>query len=178
MTKALAMQPMSLAKVSVAWNTTSWLWGVRPSDFWSVGIGPNGAAYIKVISLGEVETWTVDATDLVEKLAATQVQHEQGIDGLTKALENLTGSQLQAMTASGLVFHYRKVRAEEVLFIPIGVIIIEKAEDGSLIYGVRKSFMLDGDKNRKRFDLIRDNLGKSGKTIKKYDQVLDLFSGS
>ena len=28
--KVLSLEPMSLVKISTAWNTTSWLWGLRP----------------------------------------------------------------------------------------------------------------------------------------------------
>ena len=38
--KMLSLKPMCLTKISAAWNTTSWLWGARPSNLWIVSQTP------------------------------------------------------------------------------------------------------------------------------------------
>ena len=38
------------------------------------------------------------------------------------------------------------MQKEDVFFAPVGAIIIEKAADANLIYGVRKSYLFGGEK--------------------------------
>ena len=68
------------------------------------------------------------------------------------------------------------MQKEDVFFAPVGAIIIEKAADANLIYGVRKSYLFGGEKNKIAYGFVRTILAASNKNVRKMDQVEDLFA--
>ena len=172
--KMLSLKPMSLAKVSVAWNSTSWLWGVRPS-FYTVTQTPNGAAYFKMVCLGEIEAWVVDTMSITAAAKTLDMKYT-GLEGLIKLIEELTPDDFRKLKGAGAQFLYKRLRREDMIYVPMGAIILEKSSDASLIYGIRKSFMFDSPSNKLVFNELMTMMKASGANITKMGQVADLFS--
>lgn len=170
----LGLKPMSLVKISSAWNTTSWLWGVRPTTFWMVCQTPNAAGYFKLVLLGELEVWVLDTKSAIDAADKMSVKCK-GLDELTKFIQDMDAEQFRKFEACGAVVSYQKMKKEDMLWAPVGSLVMEKASDASLIYGVRKSFLFDTAGNKHSFEQMAILMKESGQSVSKMEQVLGLF---
>ncbi len=124
--KPLHAQPMNLSKVSSAWNSTSWLWDYKPTDFVGVGYTPNGAAMFKVAVLGEVDIYLIPLAELLAALKAMKMEFK-GADALTKIVKELTLESTNKLLGSGMKVFHQRMTKETVLFVPPGCMFLEAA---------------------------------------------------
>ncbi len=138
MFKATSAEQLSLSKISAAWHSTSWLWGLQPSYF-NCRLTASCSACAMLVSMGELEMWLADLHVVVHALAAEQTACST-LPEISHALENLTKEKLEALQKHGLKLLQVTVIKESVVYIPCGWVVLMKTTDANLIYGVRKSF--------------------------------------
>jgi len=173
--KPLATQPMSLAKISAAWNTTSWLWGYKPVEFATAACTPSGAAMFKVAVLGDVDTFIVPCVLLSAAMKTCGIEC-RGIDQMCKTMKEMDLVTFKKLSEAGLKIFYRCISKETCFFVPSGCIVMEAAGDSSLIYGIRKSLFFNTDASRASLSLHLDLVKQAGHDAGKTAQVLELFS--
>mgnify|MGYP002808027193 CR=1 FL=1 len=59
MFKATGAEQLNLSKISAAWHSASWLWGLQPNYF-SCSMTANCSACAMLASMGELEMWLAD----------------------------------------------------------------------------------------------------------------------
>lgn len=165
---------LNLTSMSAAWNSTSWLWGYRP-EYHTVAATPNGASLFKIVCLGEVCTWLLDISTLEAALKKTDTQFN-GLDEAIRLVSTVSQEKFNSLKKQGLRAFYHKVLKEEVYYCPAGYLLIERASDSSLIYGLRKSMYFDYDGQKQQFSKTLDLMCASKHNISKMTIVQSLFT--
>ena len=171
--------PIDLSIVSPTWNTTSWLWGYKPKEYYNVGFTPQGTGLFKIYVMGCVHVWLLDLLSLTKACAdINEGDQVKDHDSLMKYIAELSVDKLQELKSKGAKVVYHKTSAEDMMYIPAGQILVEKSSEDSLIYGMRKSFLFNDPSGQQSFSKVVDLKKASGQSAAKMKQVLGLFSTS
>ena len=94
MFKTTSAEQLSLSKISAAWHSASWLWGLQPNYF-NCSLTASCSACAMLVSMGELEMWLADMHVVVHALAAEQTACRRGDKDEQRAqLFRLSGSTI------------------------------------------------------------------------------------
>ena len=165
---------VNLTTVSASWNSTSWLWGYSP-EYTGIGFSPNSAGVFRCIVLGEVETWAIDVRSFVA--ASKQLNQEiTDAEALSTAVKNLTAEQVKVLEGKGAKIYFHLLKKEELIYVPVGWAVAEKARQCTVLYGVRKSVFFASTGVADSYKTAKDLLAASGASVSKMDAVLELLT--
>ena len=167
--------PMNLVKVAAAWNSTSWLWGVKPG-FHQRGSSPNPAAAFKLIVLGEVDTRLANMPSLLQAACVANMECK-GLKAIVALLEQLSSERFHVLVRNGLDVVHKKMTKEALHYTPCGWLVLEKASvDSSVVYGARASYFWDTMAAKQADAHAKELPGPNPLLFAKRQIVFDLFS--
>jgi len=153
--------------------TTSWQFGLAP-NFPYASLTPNSASTIRILCQGNLHIYAMEASKLV---AAMRLAHPGcDVDG-TKAAgwaKQLDGAALQKLGQAMPVW-YHMAKPDEVVYVPTGFMTIERADNGPLIYGVRKSLLFDTPAAVKNYSQAIQLIAQGGGNTDNMEKIKKLF---
>ncbi len=123
--------------------------------------------------MGAVETWAVNTCTFIE---ACKKMNNRVVDLETfkNTVNGLTADVAKEMIGHGAQIYYHKLAHEQLIYIPSGWFVIERATaDCSVMYGVRKSVFFDTPAARSSYQSAMDG---SGQSTGKMDELLKVFT--
>ena len=168
---------VDISEVNPQFMTTSWSFGYAP-DFHSCGFNPNSAACIRVLLFGTVEVFAVSLGKLLAACKASQVTMSEPATatGIKDFMLNLGAESINKLAEAGAEIHHAEHKAEEVLYIPTGWVVVERSKNGLLLYGVRKSFFFKGAAAADNYNIARQTLVDEGRNADRMAAVAKLLS--
>ena len=168
---------VDISEVNPQFMTTSWSFGYAP-DFHSCGFNPNSAACIRVLLFGTVEVFAVSLGKLLAACKASQVTMSEPATatGIKDFMLNLGAESINKLAEAGAEIHHVEHKAEEVLYIPTGWVVVERSKNGLLLYGVRKSFFFKGAAAADNYNIARQTLVDEGRNADRMAAVAKLLS--
>jgi hypothetical protein len=122
----------------------------------------------------QVETLAIEVSSLMEFASGMD-----GYDTLQKLVSSVSewdGKQIQDMLQKGVKMYLHTLSRNEVMYVPIGYIMVEKAaRDQNLVYGMRKSFMAKSEAGRCGYDRLRALFQQSGREVDRMTKILELM---
>ena len=92
-------------------------------------------------------------------------------------IAGLTAERLEELTKHGLVCKFLNIGPKSVSYIPCGWVLAEKAKEGDLVYGIRKSIFKTSKANKASYQLAQRIFDKSGKSFSnKMAELLNLMT--
>ena len=168
---------MVLSTISTHWNHTSWLTGYSPV-YMSPGTCPNSGAMFRLMVLGEIEVHAFPATAVLEafKKIGDGAKH---FDDLKKKLISLEEAKYQSLiTTGGLTVWHHKQEKDQLIYIPVGWVVIERVVSGPKVpsvYAVRKSYFFDTPASQASYNAVVKSMQDAGREVKKMSEVSALF---
>jgi len=172
---AFCEKPLDISDIErgVAFMDTCWLFGLRPGNS-KLTVPNNCVAFAKALVCGEIHVAAIDI-ETVYKAANHDLQ-KPGYDGLDKLLNSIeawTAETMDEFRTAGVTMKQRTLHQNEVLFVPMGWLIMEKVSSASsLVYGVRKSWMTATDSSKKGYTILRDYFNADGRNVARMNQIL------
>ena len=124
-----------------------WLYG-SAAELKAVGVLPNHSCMMKLLVSGEVRHIFVRAKDLLGVLYKTKViESEHDLPSALGHLQGLDAAGLMDLCKSGVNILETTQHKGELLFVPMGWVVVEIANPSVHLFGVRKSFMLRSSKD-------------------------------
>ena len=164
-----------LASISAAWKSTTWVWGLAPKSYSKVSLTPNCAAMFYMVVLGEVDLWMVAVEDMVRVRKAQKKPHDK-LDIIKKDLEAMTDPEMEELARQLSMYHIH-VPKETLIYVPAGHIVMEKAGESSLVYGLRKSVFFDTVRTKELYTAAVDVQAElTSASQAKYKAVKELFT--
>ena len=131
-------------------------------------LAPNCAAMAKVLVLGEIHAIAFDLTDLVKVCG-----ENCNCDDLVKFVLSLTPESPHWASVTG----YRvTVQANDMLYLPQGWILCEQCASSMLVYGVRRSFLVNLESAKANYELAIALLQRSNRDPAKMQEVLKCYA--
>jgi hypothetical protein len=171
---AMKKQPMNIAPVSVHFNSTSWLFGYGQS--WNCSaLSPNSAAVFRFLAMGAVETWAINPTTFIE--ACKQLNNKVcDLEAFKNTVTGLTTDVVKQLMSKGAEIYYHKLEHEQLIYIPCGWFVVERATDCMVMYGARKSVFFDTVSAKLSYQSAKLLLDGSGQSTGKMDALLNIFT--
>ena len=132
---------------------------------WSL---PNAASTLRVFLQGQVQVVAFPFKGLA---AALKVN---ALDELGPSLLRLTATTIEEITKEVPGWTVT-TQPEDVLYLPMGWMVCEKVVSGTLIYGVRKSYIVNTLRNKENYAANVDLLRKEGRDVQRYQEVMALM---
>ena len=76
----------------------------------------------------------------------------------------------------GIKPYYHKLQKDEVLFVPMGYLLMERSGASTMLYGAWKSFIMHENNAEGNYIACKDLQAKDGKNVEKMQQVLDCIA--
>ena len=86
---------------------------------------------------------------------------------------HLDGAVWKAM---GVKPYYHKLEKDQVLFVPMGYLLMERSGASTMNYGARKSFIMHEGHAIENYTACKSLQAKDGKNVEKMQQVLDCIA--
>ena len=151
-----------------------WLYGYQPEHH-NIAATPNGLGMWKLLQAGEVQNLMVPIADLV---AAVKIAKGSD-DPLTMAnlrddLKTITVERLAAMS---IQLHHHKQTPGDLLWIPTGWLLAELCTSGVLIYGIRKSMLVQAPQAASNYENIIECLQAENIDVSNYSATMPFLKG-
>lgn len=92
------------------------------------------------------------------------------------SMQHWDDKRLRALVSKGLVMRKHIHKKGELLYVPQGWIAVESSSPGqSLLYGIRKSWMLGGSPHVDRYNKVLGIFRQSQKPVQRMEQILELM---
>ena len=128
-----------VGKISPNFKKTCWLEGCSP-DYLKHALAPNAAGFFKLRVLGETQLRLVAAGPFKESLASIAAKDFGSCEEAEAFFMSMTKSQVSDLAFAGCTVYSTTLKANEMIYVPTGFLVLEHASRGQLIHGVRKSF--------------------------------------
>ncbi len=153
-----------------------WFFGYMPGHI-KLSLPHNCAGVVKAVACGEVHVVLFDIVTLLKFTKDEQLEGYGKLEDVMASLEKCTEEKLTSMSKGGVVIYQHTLVAAQLLFIPMGYVIMERASaKETLIYGVRRSFFKSSDRSRESYSAMRQLFAASGKPTSRMDELLALMS--
>ena len=122
--------------------------------------------------MGEMDVYVVDVKVLVQKIGTSVAG--KGLAAVKEKL--LTANEDDIRTWVPGAMTYVKCTKQSLLYVPTGMLVIERVVQGPLIFGCRRSFFLRGlPLDSERYDGMKDLLSKDGRDCTVMDTIAALL---
>ncbi|CAE7630094.1 unnamed protein product [Symbiodinium necroappetens] len=158
--------------VAPQWMSTSWMMGLAPKTSF-IGLCPNSAAFLRVLSYGDVEVYCMSMVDFMKGVTAAGTAAPKSTSELEEMIFHLDGAVWKAM---GVKPYYHKLEKDQVLFVPMGYLLMERSGASTMNYGARKSFIMHEGHAIENYTACKSLQAKDGKNVEKMQQVLDCIA--
>ncbi len=130
----------------------------------------NTAAQVRVQVMGDVKLIVVLLSSVLEAM---------GSDGKTATLDDVI-SFTRKLTGDHALFSkvkgwYMCLNPGDVAFLPQGSVVCEKVSSGALVYGVRKSFLINSPASISQYRASIELLNHSKRDTSRMQQIAGLF---
>ena len=141
--------------------------GHDPKNFWA-HFAPNGAGMIRCIASGQMRIICFGVADVDKTMRAK---------GMTVNLDEMTQYVLSLSKEDSLVSkgYAVNIAQDDVIYIPPGMILCEKSSSSVLLYGGRKSYILNNTDCMKSYQDCIDMLKASSRDPSKMESVVELY---
>ena len=165
------MAPRVIDIDHAAWMNACWC-SAFDTSFVQNAFPPNSAAMMRVLFVGEMDVY-MTAVEPFEKAC-----HEVAIpvpdkQSLHDAFENLDDATVKKLNAKGAKIFKVSQKAEQLLYVPVGWLVSERAVKGPLIYGIRKSVFVASPAGKASYSKAKIFLESSGVDVSKMISILD-----
>ena len=170
-------RPLDLATVEggTAFCEGVWFFGYQPGNE-KIAVPHNCAATCKILACGRIHVTLVNVVSLHKYITDNRLENYATIKQLVDTAEGWTENTVDALRAAGVEMLQAQMEPNNVIVIPMGWLIMEKADPSSqLVYGVRKSWMTNTDKSRAAYKIFRDLFAAEGRNITRMDAILKLM---
>ena len=146
-----------------------WLYGYEPEHH-NIGHMPNGLDMWKLLQAGEVLNMMVSICDLVAAMKMVK-----GTDASIKMtclkdeFKNLTAERLSALQVRA---YHHKQHPGDLLFVPPGWLHAELCVSGVLLYGLRKSVLLQAPEAGSNYESLIECMAADGAQVDNYKLAL------
>ena len=154
-----------------AFKKNLWFYGFD-SKMAGAWLSPNGAAMMRVMAMGSTSIVAFDLSELMEIMPKPDEVTFKDVSDYVLAL-----TDPQNHPTKGCIGHAVTVHQDDVIFVPQGWILAELGNPtASLIYGIRKSFMIKSAKSLESYKSCVKLLKQSDRDATKMEEVLKWFS--
>ena len=126
----------------------TWLYGYD-SALQNTQVVPNGLAMLKLLSEGQVRWFFINTSTLIAAMRKIMSKEEVTPELCINFIESIGDEgMVQQLSDAGCSLFTALQHKDEVLFVPAGWHVCERVievESASLVYGVRKTFLVKGD---------------------------------
>ena len=156
---------------------TIWQYGVLPWPSMSfIGITPNGAAMLRVLSVGTVNVACFHLQSLATYTNETRGPALESLDYFNDGFGKHDAAALAHMQENGVKIRFVTQKSGSLLYVPQGWVVVESSEKGSqVISGIRKSFMLKSPVHTQCFRKVKELMAASGRNISRMESILELM---
>jgi hypothetical protein len=152
-----------------------WVYGIVPGSD-KLLMPPNCGAMFKYQVSGTVDILFIDMVSLASVIASKSLQSYGRLDEYLETIEKWDKDTMAKLLTDGVKMLQHKLCKNEMLYIPMGWIIVEKAApDEVLNYGVRKSFMTKHPASKTAYGLCRTLFAAAGRNIDRMNEIHTLM---
>ncbi|CAE7864568.1 Tnr, partial [Symbiodinium necroappetens] len=167
---------VDISEFAQNWMTTSWMFGLQPKRIMA-GLPPNCAACLRVLVYGEIEIYTFSTLSFLAALKEKGITVPSSTAELEQAVLDTTVEQWDLLQGK-LKPTYHLLKKDEVLFTPVGHMVVEKTSASTMIYGARKSVLFKGIEAITEYAQCVALAQKDGKNTEKMVQVQDALKAA
>ena len=154
--------------------SATWMYGCQ-SDMKILGHLPNFASMLKVQVSGDVRHMFIEIKSLLKLLCEEKVIKDAcDLSAAQAHTLQLDRGGLNALIKKGLQVRVCALSKNELLYQPLGWMVMEVALPSVHIYGVRKSFFMRS--NCQEYKLALEVVKSQGKPVDRMKQIVDLMS--
>ena len=176
-----ASEVVSLAEVpgGKAFSEAAWLFGCN-ADLRQAGFLPNHAAMLKVLVAGEIRHLFVEWLSYKKAMADMHPGETLSNDDLLTKLKAADDDQLTRLSKRKVDMRQWKLQKGQVLFVPMGWIMVEVSGAGSLIYGFRKSWFLKSShaEYAEAIQVVKSSSSSNGKSVERMEKILSFLKSN
>ena len=152
-----------------------WVYGILPGSD-KLLMPPNCGAMFKYQVSGTVDVLFIDMVSLASVIAVKSLKSYGKLDEYLEAIEKWDKDTMAKLLTDGVKMLQHKLCKNEMLYIPMGWIIVEKAApDEVLNYGVRKSFMTKHPTSKAAYGLCRTLFAAAGRNVDRMNEIYMLM---
>ena len=140
---------------------------------------PNAAAMIRVLALGSMDVVAFDISELLADPENLKVLGHEGkpedvtLDDVSKFVLEM---QASSYSSKGPLGYFATLQQDDAIYIPQGYFLAEKCSPvSSLVFGVRKSFLVETDAAKAAYETAVNVMKASGRDATKMQEVLALY---
>jgi hypothetical protein len=164
---------VDIGSVNQQFKTTSWLFGMNP-HYTNTSTAASAAGTLRLQAMGESHIILVRTTDLSKAVKAVD-QVDMKATEANAMFQDMTADKMVAYKAAGLHPYCTCLQVNQMLWIPSGWIIAERAGAIQLHYGIRKSFFENTSQARLEIAAVVEASKAEGKAPVRMEQVLKLY---
>ena len=162
-------EAQDVAKVLPSFKDMVWLYGCKP-QFPRVEALPSAAGQLRLQVMGSLQVILVDP-----HLVQAAMPPNTGLETAIKTITDLTIEGIEKLQKEGVKFFKTTLAASEVLWMPVGWICCTRADQGSLTYGVRKSYYMIGKSSKKSLEAIASMQKADSKNVTRLEEIIALY---
>lgn len=149
-----------------------WFFGVAPGNE-KLTVPHNCAAAAKALVCGEILAVVINVSSLMEVVKGQGLTGYSSLENLLASIEAWDGKAMDEFRAAGVVMQQCTLRQNEVIYVPMGWLLLEKASSSSpLVYGVRKSFMIATAESKKGYAFMHDLFEADKRNVSRMADIL------
>lgn len=154
----------------------AWLFGFS-DKYTQLATTPNSMGMLRLLCAGEVTTIMFEGGSL-----AAAFRQIKGVDKVTMVtlsewVKNLNADDMAKLSEVGCKPHVAVQGAKQLLYVPVGHIVLEKASKGVLLYGVRKAVVVKSERAALNYETMVGCLRAEGKETTKMCVALEVLRG-
>ena len=163
---------LSAIEGGATFSDSIWLFGSFPGMRFT-GLLPNIAATVRLMSFGEVKTLLLELSSLATALG----DRASNLAFLQEDVPKFDQAQLQKLHSGGVKMRWLTHARGQVLYIPQGWVSVEHApaSTNTLVYGVRKSYVVRGAASRLNYQTALALYRASGRNTKRMEAIEQLM---
>lgn len=159
----------------------TWLYGYESRNT-QAAVTPYGLSVFRILAEGAVHTAVIDARECLAAWAKVHSDDKAAkitYDDLMRELLALDVEGLRRLKAAGAVVYYIELKAWQTLYVPSGWLVLERASDNALNYGIRKTAAFEHEAAYSSYEAVLRLHKESGsKSSDKMQMVLPLLKPS
>ena len=137
-----------------------------------VNFTPYCMASLRCLVAGQVTCVVFDVKALASALGQIKQCDKLKISDVLEYLKNMTDANVAELASKGCVGVVCEQKAKDVLYIPAGHVVIEKASEGMLLYGFRKAWMNIGDAAHQSYEAMIGCWRTEGRQTQRMEEIL------
>ena len=163
-----------ISKVPAGANfmANAWYFGFAPEMDTAV-LTPNSGAVVRVMAVGTLKAILLN-TSLFTKALPEEERTALTLEALLQRVLKLNEAGFSKL--DGVQAHYCSLGPGDVLYIPQGWTCVEKAAEGQLLYGVRKSYMVAAAAAIESYESTVHLLRQSSRDVSRMEAIAEVLN--